>query len=312
MLTNAQLRYFDSEQVRLPQDKRTEYHAQVDRLIKTLSSAVKDQTDLKITSVVKAGSFAKFTILRKTSDDPVDVDVVFYLAGKNLDQSSFESLSEDIHKVLIKLYPTKAVEDFELQRKAATVRFKGSGLAVDIVPVIQIESQPGYGFQFGTDGSKTKTCAPCQIEFVKTRKNADSNYRTLVRLLKKWNNRAEVKGLKSFHIELILAFLQDRDGPCERIEKRLQDFFLYVAQSGLKETIKFPENKGVIGQFSDPVVIIDPVNNSNNVASRITEDERKLIVQECQQAWETAHFASIEDNHDAWKELFGPRFKTED
>lgn len=312
MLTNAQLRYFDSEQVRLPQDKRTEYHAQVDRLIKTLSSAVKDQTDLKITSVVKAGSFAKFTILRKTSDDPVDVDVVFYLAGKNLDHSSFESLSEDIHKVLIKLYPTKAVEDFELQKKAATVTFKGTGLAVDIVPVIQIESQPGYGYQFGTDGSKTKTCAPCQIEFVKTRKNSDSNYRTLVRLVKKWRNYCDIKPLKSFHIELILAFLQDRHGACDRIEQRLLDFFLYVAQSGLKETIKFPENKGVIGQFSDPVVIIDPVNNINNTASRITEDERKLIVQACLQAWETAHFASIEDDRDAWKELFGPRFKTED
>jgi hypothetical protein len=312
MLTNTQLRYFDSEHVRLPRDKRTEYHAQVDRLIKTLSAAVKDQTDLRITSVVKAGSFAKFTILRKTSDDPVDVDVVFYLAGKNLDQASFESLSEDIHKVLIKLYPTKAVEDFELQKKAATVTFKGTGLAVDIVPVIQIETQPGFGYQFGTDGSKTKTCAPCQIEFVKTRKNTDSDYRTLVRLVKKWRNYCDIKPLKSFHIELILAFLQDRHGACDRIEQRFQDFFLYVAQSGLKETIKFPENKGVIGQFSDPVVIIDPVNNSNNAASRITEDERKLIVQACLQAWEIAHFASIEDNRDAWKELFGPRFKTED
>lgn len=312
MVSNTQFRYFDSNHVRLPREKRTEYHAQVDRLVKTLSSAIRGDTDLKVTSVVKAGSFAKFTILKKTSDDPVDVDVVFCLAGKNLNQSTLESLSEDIHKLLLKIYPSKEVEDFELQKKAATVTFKGSGLAVDVVPVIENESKPGFGYQFGADGSKTQTCAPCQIEFVKTRKTADSDYRTLVRLVKKWRNFCEVKPLKSFHIELILAFLQDRDGPCERIEKRLQDFFLYVSQSGLKEMITFPENKGSIGQFSDPVVIVDPVNNNNNTASRITENERQQIVQMCQLAWETAHHASTENEPEIWKELFGPRFRTEE
>ncbi len=70
MLTNTQLRYFDSEVLRLPRDKRTEYHAQVDRLIKTLSASVKDNTKIKITKVVKAGSFAKFTILRKKCPRP--------------------------------------------------------------------------------------------------------------------------------------------------------------------------------------------------------------------------------------------------
>lgn len=38
---------------------------------------MKEQDEIKITKVVKAGSFAKFTILRKTHEDPVDVDVVF-------------------------------------------------------------------------------------------------------------------------------------------------------------------------------------------------------------------------------------------
>ena len=312
MLTNTQLRYFDSEVLRLPRDKRTEYHAQVDRLISTLSASVRDKTKLKITKVVKAGSFAKFTILRKTTDDPVDVDLVFYVCGRNLDSESLESLSADIYQLLIDLYPNKTVEDFEIQKKAATVNFKGTGLSVDIVPVIEIPSQPGQGYQFGTDGSKTKTCAPCQIEFVKKRKDHDSDYRTLVRLGKKWRNYSEVKPLKSFHIELILAHLQDRDGSCESIEQRLRDFFLYIAQSELKELIRFPENNGAVGNFQDPVVILDPVNNTNNTAARISEQERKLIVDAARQAWEAANFASTEDDDEVWKELFGPRFKTKD
>jgi len=314
MLTNSQLRFFDAEVLRLPQDKRTEYHQQVDRLIKTLSATVKDKTKIKITRVVKAGSFAKFTILRKTSEDPVDVDVVFYICGRSVDSDTFESLSSDIYDLLVELYPNKAVEDFEIQKKAATVVFKGTGLAVDIVPVIEIEGQPGYGYQFGTDGSKSLTCAPCQIEFVRTRKNADSDYRTLVRLGKKWRNyKIGADGpLKSFHIELVLAHLQDRDGPSDSVEQRLRDFFLYIAQSELKERIRFPENNGAVKQFDDPVVIIDPVNNDNNTTARITEAERQSIVSSAVEAWETANFASTEDDDDVWKELFGPRFKTKD
>ena len=312
MLNDTQLRYFDSQVLRLPRETRTEYHQQVDRLIKNLSASVKENTKIKITRVVKAGSFAKFTILRKSATDPVDVDLVFYICGKSVAESSYESLSQEIYDLLIELYPNKSVEDFVIQKKAATVEFKGSGLLVDIVPVVEIPDEPGQGYQFGTDGSKTKTCAPCQIDFVKTRKDADSDYRTLVRLGKKWRNYKEIKPLKSFHIELILAYLQDRDGPCERIEQRLCDFFLYIAQSGLKDSIRFPENGKTTIQFKEPVVIVDPVNDENNTTSRISEEEREEIVAAATSAWETAHYASTEDDPEVWKELFGPKFKTED
>ncbi|MGK3599786.1 hypothetical protein ACSLOK_21305 [Escherichia coli] len=132
-LSNTELRYYDSNVLRLPSDKRTEYHAQVDRLIAELKKSVKEQDEIKITKVVKAGSFAKFTILRKTYEDPVDVDVVFYISGKDVTQETLASLSEKIFNALVKLYPNKAVEDFQLQRKAATVTFIKSGLNVDVV-----------------------------------------------------------------------------------------------------------------------------------------------------------------------------------
>ncbi|AMK26038.1 hypothetical protein K426_25690 (plasmid) [Sphingobium sp. TKS] len=82
-LSNAQLRYYDSNVLRLPAEKRKEYHAQVDRLITELCKSVRDKTEIKITKVVKAGSFAKFTILRRTASDPVDVDVVFYISDRD-------------------------------------------------------------------------------------------------------------------------------------------------------------------------------------------------------------------------------------
>lgn len=312
-LSNTKLRYYDSNVLRLPEDKRKEYHEQVARLIVELCKNVRDKTEIKITNVVKAGSFAKYTILRKTSVDPVDIDVVFYISGRDADRETLDSLNNTIYNLLIKQYPNKSVEDFEIQRKAATVTFVGTGLSVDIVPVIEDESRPGYGWQFDIhDGSKIQTCTPRQIEFVRDRKTQDGDFRTLVRLAKKWRNQAEIKPLKSFAIELIMAHVLAEQGNAGSIEQRFRNFLLYIAQSGLKDQISFPENTAPFTTFSDPVVILDPVYSLNNVTSRISEAERKEIVAAAEQAWETANFASAENDNEVWKELFGPRFKTEE
>ena len=179
-LTDSQLIYYDSNVLRLQDDKRKEYHQQVDFLIEKLSEDLQDELEIKITKTVKAGSFAKFTILRKTSEDPVDVDVVFYIAERSVDQETLESLNDSIHELLIRIYPNKDVGDFEIQRKATTVSFVGSGLSVDVVPVIQDEDRPDYGWQFNPqDDSTVQTCAPCQIQFVRDRKDKDEHFRTL-------------------------------------------------------------------------------------------------------------------------------------
>jgi hypothetical protein len=312
-LSNAHLCYYDSNVLRLPADKRKTYHAQVDRLVDELSRSIRDETEIKITKLVKAGSFAKFTILRKTSVDPVDVDVVFYISGRNIDQETLNSLNDTIYALLIKVYPNKDVADFEIQRKAATVSFVGSGLSVDIVPVIEDETKPGYGWQFDIqNGSKVQTCAPCQIQFIRDRKAQDKDFRTLVRLAKKWRNQAELNALKSFVIELLMAYILDREGSTGSIEARFRRFLLYIAQSGLKDAVRFPENSPPFGIFNDPIVILDPVCSQSNVASRISDAERQQIVAAALSAWETASFASAENDNEIWKEIFGPRFKVED
>jgi len=309
-LSDSELHWYDSNVLRLPADKRAAYHQQVDRLVAELGKALKQQHKITITRVVKAGSFAKYTILRPTSEDPVDVDVVFYIGGSALEGETLEGLNQLIYDALIAIYPNKAVEDFEIQRKAATVTFVGSGLSVDIVPVLEDASRPGYGWQFDSlDGTKIQTCAPCQIKFIRDRKEQDGDFRTLVRLAKKWRNRIELKPLKSFTIELIMAHVIEVNGNAGSIEKRFRDFLLYIAQSGLQEVIRFPENGIGVPIFKDPVVVVDPFCDTNNVASRISDAERLEIVTAATVAWETANFASAEDDPDIWKELFGPRFK---
>ena len=117
--------------------------------------------------------------------------------------------------------------------------------------------------------------------------------------------------LKSFAIELIVAYILDQQGDDGSIEQRFRRFLLYIAQSALQEEISFPENVAPLGSFADPVIILDPVCSLNNVTARVTDDERQQIAEAALDAWEAANFASVENDDAIWKEIFGPRFKTE-
>lgn len=311
-MNDAELTFYDHNMLRLSQDDRTKYHGQVDRLVAALTKSLHQETDFKVTRVIKAGSFAKYTILRRGEGRKVDVDVAFYLSDKDVEKEDLASLSDQIFDFLTSLYPNKSVEDFEIQKRAATVTFVGSGLDVDVVPIIQIPSKPDCGWQFGTDGSKSLTNVPGQLSFINARKKKDKYFRSLVRLTKQWKHYKEIPGLKGYTIELLVAFLLDRYGAKGSLEQRFTQLLCYIAQSGLKEVVSFPENTKPLGSFTDPVKIIDPVNSQNNVAARITEEERAEIVRLATESWETAHYASEQDDEEIWKELFGPRFKVKD
>jgi hypothetical protein len=122
-----------------------------------------------------------------------------------------------------------------------------------------------------------------------------------------------VPGLKSFHIELIFGYLVDRDGPAETIEKRFREFLAYIASTKLGSVSTFQKIlASQLSNFDTPVIIIDPVSPENNVASRITKDEQALIAKAAESSLDTATYASVENDNEVWKEIFGGRFKTKD
>jgi hypothetical protein len=211
-LGNNKLLYYDHNVLRLTAEKRTEYHAQANRLITNLTAKLHDNTKLKVKRVLKAGSFAKFTILRKAEGRSADVDIAFYLGDKDASKENVHGLNDQIYDFLLELYPNKRAEDFEVQRKATSVGFVGSGLDIDVVPMIQDSNTADVGWQFGKDGSVVKTNVPGQLNFLVSRKNKDAHYRTLVRLVKQWKHYCEVPGLKGYSLELITAFLLDKNG----------------------------------------------------------------------------------------------------
>ena len=100
--------------------------------------------------------------------------------------------------------------------------------------MIPIPKETGYGWQPSSQqGDPVKTSIQGQLDFIKSRKDADPRFRSIVRLLKKSRNEQELSQLRSFAIELIVSHCFDRDGAAPSLESGLQRFFLFVAQTGL-------------------------------------------------------------------------------
>lgn len=316
MLSDDQINVFVSKVLHLGPGKRKEYIGQVDYLIGRLKKKIDEDSSFAVKSFKKTGSLVKGTVLKPRGENGVDADIAVFLDVSEAEKDHVDKLHEIIRKLLVAVYPTKKEEDFQIQPRTLGIHFHDSGLDVDLVPVIPIPDEAGFGWQPSSmNGDPIKTNIQGQLDFIKIRKDADARFRTLVRLLKRWRNEQELDKLRSFAIELILAHVYDRDGVAPSLESGLQRFFLYVAQSGLKEPISFPE-LGKVSRFpSDPVVILDPVNKDNNVAMRLTVVERDEIASAAEKAWSTIEAASWKDTKgdtlDLWKEVMGRSFTVE-
>ena len=313
LIADSQLDVFVAKILHLGSGKRKEYIAQVDYLIERLTKKIEDDSSFSVTGFRKTGSLVKGTVLKPRGDFGVDADIAVFLDVSEAEKDDVSRLHEIIRRLLISVYPTKKDEDFLVQPRTLGIHFHDSGLDVDLVPVIPIKAEPGFGWQPSSqNGDSIKTNIKAQLDFIASRKKADPRFRDLVRLLKKWRNEQELEKVRSFAIELIVSHIFDNDGAMDSLESGLQRFFLYVAQSELRTPIAFPEHGTVKSFPSDPVVILDPVNVENNVAMRLTDQERSEIVSACVLAWETIQTASCNgtkgETIDFWKELFGRSF----
>lgn len=315
-LTDEQINFFDRNVLKLLPEKRQGYLDQVDYLIRHLKAKVDEDSAFAVRRFTKTGSLMKGTVLRPRGDVGVDADIAVDLDVAEADKDDVDLLHSILCDLLIAVYPTKQPDDFTVQPYTLGIQFRDSGLAVDLVPVIPIPEEPGFGWQPSSRGLPlVKTSVPGQLAFIMTRRDADRRYRGLVRLVKQWRNQHELP-LRSFAIELLLADLLDEKGAAPSLEDGLLRFFLFVAETELREPISFPENGDVSSYPSDPVVILDPVNADNNVTKRITEPERQEIVTAAIGAWERLTTGRrngyIGETLECWKDVFGRSFVVEE
>jgi hypothetical protein len=307
---------FAEEKVNLPKDKASAYREQAGRLQEKLEGYLSDHPDFSLKRMMVSGSLAKGCALRSLND----IDVAVYVSGSGAPHDT-KALLDYLAEKLRKAFPNFTPDQVVPQTYSVTVSFRGSGLDVDIVPVLYSGLLEWRGNLISQDdGSFLETSIPLHLAFAKKRKQAQPiHYAQIVRLVKFWARlmKQERDGFrfKSFMIEMILAKLSDRGVDFSDYPEALQAFFTYIARSELREKIFFEDNYSAskIGLFTDPVQIIDPVNPDNNVARLYTKQNVDAIIEAALDAGDAIDAALYAPTKQLtvgyWQQVFGSSFQ---
>jgi tRNA nucleotidyltransferase (CCA-adding enzyme) len=308
---------FADEVVNLKRDDVEEFRKQVRTLRERLEGYISEHPDYSLVKMLHSGSVAKGTALRTLND----MDVAVYIK-KTAAPSDEAQLLSWLKERLREVYPTMKEDQFVLQSHCVTISYRGSGLDVDVVPILYEGAKDDRGFLIVKDtGERVETSIPLHLEFIRKRKEANKhNYRQIVRLIKWWaraqkNNDSDFR-FKSFVAELLCAHLADRGTPLEDYPLALERVFAYIVRSGLRERISFDDyysKNSLPKESTGPLEIFDPVNPQNNVTARYTDSLREKIVGAAQDALDAineAHYATTKGRAlEMWKVVFGPAFR---
>jgi hypothetical protein len=313
---HAEIAAFAEERVNLPRDKAEEHRAQARRLRDKLEAFLHEHPDFELKKMLLSGSLAKGTALRSLND----IDIACYIGGASA-PAEVSKLLEYLSDRLKKAFPNFKPDQITPQTYSVRVSFRGSGLDVDVVPVLYVDDPDWYGELVSQDdGSRLKTCIPRHIAFIKKRKDAHPHdFSQVARLVKFWARKMKAENerfrLKSFMVELILARLSDQGLSFSDYPEALQHFFTYVARSGLRERILFTDyyKESSVGSFSEPVQIVDPVNATNNVSRLYTKDQVQAIVDAALDAGDAIDAALAAPTKQLttyyWQKVFGTSFQ---
>jgi tRNA nucleotidyltransferase (CCA-adding enzyme) len=307
---------FAQERVNLPKEKATEYRAQARRLRERLETYLSEHPDFTLKKMLLSGSLAKGTALRSLND----IDVACYVAGADAPKD-IAALLDYLAERLRKAFPNFNPDQVQPQTYSVTVSFRGTGLDVDVVPILYSGDPNWFGDLVSQeDGSLLRTNIPYHLEFTRKRKDAhEADFAQVVRLVKFWARlmKQERDGFrfKSFMIEMILSHLADLGLDFSDYPEALQHFFTYVAKSNLRKRIVFADyyDPKSVGAFSEPVQIIDPVNKLNNVSRLYTRQQADAIVEAALDAGDAIDAAlAAPTKHETlryWQKVFGPSFQ---
>ncbi|RLF46350.1 MAG: CCA tRNA nucleotidyltransferase [Thermoplasmata archaeon] len=200
------------------------------------------------------GSVAKDTYLR----DSVDIDI-FVLFPKSTPRDLLEKQGLSIGRAIL-------IEREEKYAEHPYVRGKFNGFDAEIVPCYRIKNI--------NEKISAVDRTPFHTEFVK--KNLPIWKRNQVRLLKQflkgigcYGAEAEVEGFSGYLCELLII----KYGSFRRLLKNAKNWEIG------KTVIKIRDRQSQ--EFSDPLVVIDPVDPNRNVASALSKEKLSLFIRAC-------------------------------
>jgi tRNA nucleotidyltransferase (CCA-adding enzyme) len=310
---------FADDKVNLHRDKVKKYREQVQSLRTKLDTHIASHPGYELVKMLNAGSVAKGTALSRLHD----MDVAVYVKKGSAPENEI-LLLRWLTDRLRAAYPGLAAEQFSSQQHCVTVSFRGTGLDVDVVPVLYENGDDDRGCLIAKDsGDRLETSVTLHRQFIQRRRRLyGAQFAEYIRLVKWWvdtTKRSDPNSgfkFKSFLVELLCAHLVDQGlAKLESYPLALEQFFGYIVNTGLREQIVFSDYYGaseVASRSADAIQVYDPVNPTNNVARRYGIAQRDSIVRAAQDAFDAlteAHYATTQGRaYECWRDVFGPSF----
>lgn len=325
---HAVLAAYAASKVNIPSDEAARRRSQVNHLRSRLESYIDAHPDYDLVKLRASGSTAKHTAIQRRRGEGSDADVAAYVraasvGGVNADESG---LLDWLRDRCMEVYgDTKVADDFVISDHAVGITMHGSGLKIDVAPVLYTGEPDDQGYLITRQGDRVLTSVTLHLRFMQTRRDAaGQEYRELIRLLKSWVREAKrVDGqfrCKSFLVELIVAHLWDQGWNGEALAvhdypRAIEQVLSYISRTELRSPIVFTDFYAVgdVTASNDPIQVWDPVNSENNVVRSYTDGDRQRLVKAATTAMEEvawgAQAPTKGDANAAWRTIFGPGFE---
>lgn len=311
---HSEITTFADRRVNLKREDAKEFRDQVNRLRDQLESYLKEHPDFSLRRMLLSGSLAKGTALKAINDIDVAVYVSFGDSPKDM-----ADLISWLAARLREAFPNFKPEQVTENPSTLTVSFIGTGLRVDIVPILY-EGDPDWkGHLISNTGDKMLTSIPMHLDFIRRRK-ADNkiHYAQVIRLLKFWVAYQKTLNsdfrFKSFMIELLVAHLADNGLKFDNYPEALAEIFAHIATDSFLTTVIFNDHYDpkLCIECDHPIRIWDPVNHENNTAKLYTENQKDTLIEAALDAGDAIDSAlrapTKTDSLRYWRKIFGPTF----
>ena len=297
-----------------------EAKTELDLLEKKLKTFISDDDDFDFGKVLRSGSYAKNTLLKRHESGDFDADAAVYVKPPDEDEEpGLATVLDYVEKLLRRAYAnrTKRKPVFDRTPKSAVkVKFEVTPkINIDAVPVVAVDHAtiPNWGKIPRRSGGFRSTSVTEHITFVTERNKVPGvvPFNHLLMVMKWWRNHnfdeSEHAKFSSFALELVVGKAFDA------VRTRLSGLWLddllaigtWILRHRFASPIDFPDPRvpaatGVVdGQF----LIIDPMNSDNNVAhdwmQRDVDEFLEGLDRFCDVVQDAANEAAAGEEHEA-------------
>ena len=317
IIGHSEIKTFAEDRVNLPPATAKKHRDQVKALRERLERKIAADAHYGLVKMLHAGSVAKGTALRNVHD----LDTAVYVKVAEAPTGSDGQLVTWLADRLFEANTNMARDQFVENPHCVTVSFKGSGLDVDVVPVLHEGGADDRGYLVRKQtGARVLTSITLHLRFIRDRKATyGPSFAELIRLTKWWKrmvtNRDEDFRFKSFMIELLWARLADDGLSLADYPTALERFFAYIVKTEFSDQVAFTDfgpSRDIPARSNTAVEVLDPVNFANNVGILYGTSDRDRIVAEAHTALDAlneARFAPTKGRAvECWQTVLGPTF----